>query len=60
MSVQAASPLFSAACAATIVHRNHSLLLYHQNKFSESKVRFGQASNCCKKVLQAAKFAYAN
>ena len=30
-----------------------------QNKSSESKVKFEQASNCCKKVLEAAKLAYA-
>ena len=50
------SPWFSAACAAAIVHRNH-FRLYQQNK-SKSKVKFRQASNCCKRVLEAAKFAY--
>ena len=50
------SPWFSAACAAAIVHRNH-FRLYQQNK-SESKVKFRQASNCCKRVLEAAKLAY--
>ena len=30
-----------------------------QNKSSESKVKFRQASNCCKKVLEAAKLTYA-
>ena len=54
------SPLFSAACAATIVHSNHFFCLYQQNKFSESKEKFSQASNRCKKVLEAAKLAYAN
>ena len=34
------SPCFSAACAATIVHRNHIFRLYQQNKCSESKVKF--------------------
>ena len=34
--------------------------LYQQNKSSESKVKFRQASNCCKSVLEAAKLAYAN
>ena len=53
------SPWFSAACAAAIVHRNHFFCLYQQNKFSESKVKFRQASNCCKRVLEAAKLAYA-
>ena len=33
--------------------------LYQQNKSSESKVKFRQASNCCKRVLEAAKLAYA-
>ena len=53
------SPLFSAACAAAIVHRNHFFCLYHQNKSSEFKVKFTQATNHCKKVLEAAKLAYA-
>ena len=53
------SPWFSAACAAAIVHRNHFIRLYQQNKSSESKVKFKQASNCCKRVLEAAKLAYA-
>ena len=54
------SPWFSAACAATIVHRNHFFRLYQQNKSSESKVKFRQTSNRCKRVLEAAKLAYAN
>ena len=54
------SPWFSAACAADIVHRNHFFRLHQQNKSSESKVKFRQASNCCKRVLEAAKLAYAN
>ena len=33
------SPLFSAACAAVTVRRNHFFRLYQQNKFSESKVK---------------------
>ena len=52
------SPWFSAACAATIVHRNHFFHLYQQNKSSESKVKSRQARNCCKTVLEAAKLAY--
>ena len=36
-------PWFSAACAAAIVHRNHFFRLHHQNKSSESKVKFIQA-----------------
>ena len=54
------SPWFSAACAAAIVHRNHFFCLYQQNKSSESKVKFKQASNCYKRVLQAAKLTYGN
>ena len=53
------SPWFSAACAAAIVHRNHFFRLYQQNKSSEPKVKFRQASNRCKRVLEAAKLAYA-
>ena len=53
------SPWFPAACAAAIVHRNHFFCLYQQNKTSESKVKFRQASNRCKRVLEAAKLAYA-
>ena len=44
------SPWFSAACAAAIVHRNHFFRLYQQNKSSESKVKFKQASNRWKRV----------
>ena len=31
-----------------------------QNKSSESKLKFRQASNCCKRVLEATKLAYPN
>ena len=41
------------------LHRNHFFCLYQQNK-SESKVKFRQSSNCCKRVLKAAQLAYAN
>ena len=54
------SPWFSAECAATIVHRNHVFRLYQKDKFSASKVKFRQATNRCKRVLEAAKIAYAN
>ena len=54
------SPWFSATCAAAIVHRNHSFRLYPREKSSYSKVRFRQASNRCKRVLEAAKLVYAN
>ena len=54
------SPWFSAACAAAIVHRNHFFHLYQREKSSDSKVKFRQASNSCKRVLEAAKLTYAN
>ena len=54
------SPWFSAACAAAIVHRNHFFRLYQKDKSSASKANFREASNCCKRVLEAAKHAYAN
>ena len=54
------SPLFSAAYAATLVHRNHFFRFYQKNKSSKSKVKFRQASNRCKRFLEAAKVAYAN
>ena len=54
------SPWFSAACAAAKVHRNHFFRLYQKDKSSASKVKFRHASNCCKRVLEAAKLAYAN
>ena len=54
------SPWFSAACAAAIVHRNHFFRLYQRQKSSNSKVKFRQASNHCKRVLDATKLAYAN
>ena len=54
------SPWFSAACVAAIVHRNHFFHLYQQNKSFESKVKFRQASNRWKRVLEAAKLACAN
>ena len=52
-------PWFSAVCAAAIVHTNHFFCFYQQNKSSESKVKFRQVSNCCKRVLEAAKLVYA-
>ena len=53
------SQWFSAACAAAIVHRNHFFCLYQQNESSESKVKFRQASNRCKRAFGPAKLAYA-
>ena len=53
------SPWVLAACAASIVHRNHFFHLYQQNKSSESKVKFRQAIVIvAKRVLEAAKPAY--
>ena len=54
------SPWFSAACAAAIIHRNHFFRLYQKDKSSASKVKFMQASNYCKRVLEAAKLAYSD
>ena len=54
------SPWFSAGCAAVVVHRNHFFCLYQNNKSSGSKAKFRQVSNQCKRVLEAAKLAYAN
>ena len=54
------SPWFSDPYAASIVHRNHVFRLYQQNESYESKVRFRQASNPCKRVLEALKLVYAN
>ena len=44
------SSCFSAAFVAAIVHRNHFFRLYQQNRSSESKVKFRQASNRCKRA----------
>ena len=54
------SPWFSAACTAAIVHGNHFFCFYQIEKSSDSKVKFSEASNCCKRVLEAAKLTYAN
>ena len=54
------SSWFSSACGAALVHRNHFFHLYQKDKCSASKVKFRQASNHCKRVLEAAKLAYAN
>ena len=53
------SPWFSVACATAIVHRNYFFPLYQQNKSSESNVKFRQASNTYKRVLEATNPAYA-
>ena len=54
------SPWFSASCAAAIVHGNHFFHLYKKDKSSDSKIKFRQASNRCKRVLEAAKLSYSN
>ena len=41
-------------------HRNYLFRLHLKDNSSESKVKFRQANNCCKRVLEAAKLAYAN
>ena len=45
--------------AAAIVHRNRFFRLCQQNKSSQSKVKFRQASNHCKRVFEAAKLVHA-
>ena len=52
-------PFFSASCAAAIVHRNRFFRLYQKDK-SHSKLKFRQASNRSKRVLEAAKLAHTN
>ena len=54
------SPWFSVPCAASIVPRNHFFRLYQNDKSSESKVTFRQASNHFKRFFEATKLAYAN
>ena len=43
---------------SNLTHLTHHHL-HQQNKSAESKVKFRQASNCCKRVLETAKLAYA-
>ena len=54
------SPWFSPAFAAAIVHRNHFFRLYQKDKSLKCKLKFRQATNHCKRVLEAAELAYAN
>ena len=54
------SPWFSSACAAAIVHGNQFFRSYQKGKSSDSKVKFRQTSNRCKRLFEAAKPAYAN
>ena len=51
---------FQLLVVAAIVHRNYFFCFYKKDKSSDSKVKFRQASNRCKRVLEAAKLAYAN
>ena len=53
------SPWFSAAFATVIAHGNPFFCLNQGNKSYASKVKFRQASNRCKRVLQATKLFYA-
>ena len=48
------SPWFSADCAAAIVQRNHFFCLYQKDKSFDSKLKFRQASNRSKRLLEAA------
>ena len=52
------SPWFSDACAAAIVHRNHFIHLYQKDKCYESNIKFRQASNHYKRVIEADKLEY--
>ena len=52
------SMVFSCLCCCHISWKS-LFCLYQQNKSSESKVKFRHVSNPCKRVLEAAKLAYA-
>ena len=52
------SPWFSAAFAAAIAQRNYFFRVHQRNNSSASKVKFWQASDWYKGVLQAPKLAY--
>ena len=52
------SSWLSVACAAVVL-RNHFQLYQKDNSF-DSKVKFRQASNCCKRVPEATKLAHAH
>ena len=53
--VKSHSSPFLAAYGAALVDRNHFFCLYQKGKSPESKVKLRQASNHCKRLLQAAK-----
>ena len=50
--------VYSSMCCCNS-YTNHFFCLYQQDKSSESKVKFRQATNHCKRVLEAAKLEYA-
>ena len=50
---------FSCLCSCHSSQKSLFLFVPKDESF-ESKVKFRQASNCCKRVLEAAKLAYAN
>ena len=50
----------AAAAAGEFCEWIHFLRLYQKDKSSGSIVKFRQASNCYKRILEAAKLAYAN
>ena len=51
--------VFRSLCCCYSSQKLLFFCLYQQNKSSESKVKFRQASNHCKMVLEAAKLPYA-
>ena len=51
---------FQLLALLPLLRRNHFFCLCQQSKSSQTKVKFRQASNRCKKVLEAAELAYAN
>ena len=52
------SSWFLAACADAIIHRNHFFIW--TNRINLLNLKFRQVSDCCERVLDAAKLAYAN
>ena len=54
------SPSFSADGTAAIARRNHFFRMFQQNKSSASKLKFKQASNRFKRLLETAKYASVN
>ena len=52
--------VFSCFCCRRSSYKSFFFHLYQKDKSSYSKVKFRQASNRCKRVLAAAKLAYAN